>query len=162
MRRLLALALALVVPACGSDSPTAPVTTVTTTTTLPLVARAVVAVSAQNNTFTVRSSERVVNEVLQCGDYHIEWVFSESAGLGARIVSSEVYLRAPDGSIEGRSVQTRNDAIPALGRFVGFSDRSTCGYVGRSLPDVIVGKWTVTDERGNSATLDATVGFVPR
>lgn len=37
MRRLLALGLAIVVPACGSDSPTSPATVVSTTTTTTTV-----------------------------------------------------------------------------------------------------------------------------
>ena len=144
---------------CGSSSPT----TATPPTTAPRASASKVTVGAENASLTVTSRSTVVNLVLVCGNGHAEWHFIESAGLGATITHSDVYLIQQDGDITDRVSQDRTDRIEANQSLRVNSDRvALCGYEGRDFPPTIKGEFVVRDDNGNVTNLTAEAVLIEK
>jgi hypothetical protein len=162
MKRLSAVSFALLLPACGGGgSPAAPSTPAPT----PRPARSVLTLGASNATFTVTSSERVGNLTLKCGDIHVDWIISESAGLPATIVQLDEYLEEADGESDGQRLTALlgfTGRVTSAQPYEFETNRSACGYEGRDLPMVMRVIVDLRDEAGNTHQLTGATGFQER
>lgn len=170
MRRL-ALALVILLPACGgksSPSGSSPATaarasvlTLTATGTFRQVGRASYGDGSQH----------------VCGDIHVDWNFTESGGLGAMVIESDVHVLHANGDITYRIVRTGvSTRVPASGTARITTDRYLCGWLGKptlrltcdlhqccptqagqpcgnDLPYTVRGSFTLVDDAGASHTL---------
>lgn len=159
--RAVVLCLVGMLSACGggSTSPNAPAPP---PTTQPAATASRITVGLEPAIVTITSTTQVGRLLLKCGDFSTVVVFTESAGLAATITTSDVYLRELDGDISGRRATDRSDRIPAGGSIRVGVDRFECGYQDRDWPMVMVGSWTVRDDRGNVFPFSVESGFVER
>lgn len=155
--------LCLAHAACGgSSNPAGPPVPTPTPTPTP-APQAMLIVGAQNNTFTVTSRTQVRNRTVVCGDAHVEWVFGETAGLGATLVQSDIYLLAANGDISEREVTPGgNRRIEALGTVTYQTNRMDCGTIGREYPFSMHSIWDWRDDHGNTIQIVDGVGLVER
>lgn len=164
MRKTIGVAvLASMIAGCGGGGGSTTPTSVPTATPAPTAAKAVVTLGASNNTYTVSSSEKVLDLVLQCGAFHADWVLTESAGLGAHATQTDFYLVHLNGDIADRVVNTSPALpIPASGQVKFSTDRTDCGYIGRDFPATMKGTVNITDDKGNTLTLNVQIPFVEK
>jgi len=152
MRRLVVLTLLLT--GCGSSPTAAP-----PVTSPPRPSAAKVTVGAENVSLTI--SDRAGDFV--CGKAHAEWHFVESAGLGARLTHSDVYLLEKDGDVTERVVADRSDRIESNGQLRLNYDRvAACGFEGREYPPTAKGLFTVVDDAGNTLSLTAEAVLIEK
>lgn len=161
--KAIVLGLVLGLTACGGGGagPTAPTPTPVPT---PVIPASILTLGVKNATFTVHSTDHFGGLLLKCGDFHAEWIITESAGLSAVVAHTEFFLVELDGDIAGRRVLDVSTAIAAGGQTTIITDRSGgyCGYDGRDYPATMKGIVNVVDARGNQFTLKGETGFVEK
>lgn len=163
MRKLsLAVILGALLPACGGGGGGTPSGGSPIPTPTPAATRAVLALAASQNFYTVSSQQQVGRLTLTCGTASALWTISESAGVGARLDNADVYLLEADGDIDGRRVTQGSTTIPARGSATVSTERIHCGYEDRDHPVVFNVIFNLTDDRGNAHQLTAQVGLTRR
>lgn len=153
------LVLAMLVSACGGgSSPSAP----SAPPQAPRPARSVLTLGASENIFTIASATRNRVGLFKCGDTHVLWTVTESAGLPAAVGNIDAYLLEADGDIVGRRVTAANATVSTAAPYRFVTDRLICGYEGDDLPVIMKVSIEARDENGNTHTLTGETGFVER
>ena len=97
-----------------------------------------------------------------CGDMKAVFLIIESAGLGARIVTSDTFVTWADGDIEGRRVIDQDFRIEPHSRATLTAERFECAIKRNELPPMMTSKVFIVDDRGNEHNLEVTTGFERR